>query len=83
MQIEITGFSVPSRGLFSSFRAVSLRAATTSRDRRSIARPPSPASRARLDGAAHNRTTQRAIGRIYDAFLINAGQVRLLHQCDI
>jgi hypothetical protein len=67
MQIEITGFSVPPRGLFSSLRAVSLRAATTSRDRRSIARPPSPASRARLDEAAHNRTTQRAIGRIYDA----------------
>ena len=80
MQIEITGFSVPPRGLFSSLRAVSLRAATTSRDRRSIARPPSPASRARLDEAAHNRTTQRAIGRIYDALLINAGQVRLLHQ---
>jgi len=59
---------------------VSLRAATTSRDRKSIARPPSPASRSRLDEAAHNRTTQRAIGRIYDAFLINAGQVRLLHQ---
>jgi len=72
IQIEITGFSVPPRGLFSS-----LRAATTSRDRRSIARPPSPASRARLDEAAHNRTTQRATGRIYDAFLINAGQVRL------
>ena len=83
MQIEITGFSVPPRGLFSSLHAVSLRAATTSRDRRSIARPPSPASPARLDEAAHNRTTQRAIGRIYDAFLINAGQVRLLHQCDI
>ena len=80
MQIEITGFSVPPRGLFSSLRAVSLRAATTSRDRRSIARPPSPASRARLDEAAHNRTTQRAIGRIYDAFLINAGQVRLLNR---
>jgi len=31
MQIEITGFSVPPRGLFSSLRAVSLRAATTSR----------------------------------------------------
>ena len=43
MQIEITGFSVPPRGLFYSLRAVSLRAATTSRDRRSIARPPSPA----------------------------------------
>ncbi|KAG0514077.1 hypothetical protein BDA96_10G158700 [Sorghum bicolor] len=73
MQIEITGFSVPPRGLFSSLRAISLRAATTSRDRRSIMRPPSPASRTRLDEAAHHRTTQRAIGRIYDAFLINAG----------
>jgi len=29
-----------------------------------------------LDEAAHNGTTQRVIGRIYDAFLINAGQVR-------
>ena len=48
MQIEITGFSVPPRGLFSSLRAVSLHAATTSRDRRCIARPPSPASRARF-----------------------------------
>ena len=67
MQIEITGFSVPPCGLFSSLRAVSLHAATT--------------SRARLDEAAHNRTTQRAIGRIYDTFLIN-GQERLLHQCD-
>ena len=65
MQIEITEFSVPPRGLFFSLHAVSLRAATTSRDRRSIARPRSPASRARLDEAAHNRTTQRAIGRLY------------------
>jgi len=62
IQIEIMGFSVPPRGLFSSLHVVSLRAATTSRDKRSIARPPSPASRARLDEAAHNRTTQRAIG---------------------
>jgi len=37
------GILVPPRRLFSSLRTVSLRAATTSRDRRSIARPPSPA----------------------------------------
>ena len=63
MQIEITRFSVPPRGLFSSLRAVFLRAATTSRDRRSIARPPSPASRARLDEAAHNGTGDRYCNR--------------------
>ena len=48
MQIEITGFSVPPRGLFSSLRAVFLRAATTSRVllRQHRARAASPASRA-------------------------------------